>query len=194
MYLDLINAGPIPKSSHIWKIKVPLRIKILGWFVHKEVILTKDNLAKRRWEGCKRCCFCDQDENIKHLFLKCPLTKLLWRTIHVAFNVSPPSSINTLFGPWLDGVEPSIAGHIRIGVCALLWAIWNCRNDMIFNRQPLINFWQVIYRATSWIRTWPLLSHAEAKEHMAIGCNRWETVARDIYNRFGWWSNNRLGV
>jgi hypothetical protein len=88
------------------------------WFVHKEVILTKDNLAKRRWEGSKRCYFCDQDENIKHLFLTCPLGKLLWRTIHVAFNVSPPTSINTLFGTWLDGVEPSIAGHIRVGVCA----------------------------------------------------------------------------
>jgi hypothetical protein len=159
-----------------------------------QVILTKDNLAKRRWEGSKRCCFCDQDETIQYLFLKCPLAKLLWRTIHVAFNVSPPNSINTLFGTWLNGVEPITAGHIRIGVCALLWAIWNCRNDMIFNRQTLIIFLQVIYRATAWIRTWSLLSHVEAKELMAIGCNRWETVARDTYNRFGWRSNNRLGV
>lgn len=55
------------------------------WFVHNKVILTKDNLAKRRWEGSKRCCFCDQNEIIQHLFLKCPLAKLLRRMIHVAF-------------------------------------------------------------------------------------------------------------
>jgi hypothetical protein len=43
-YLDLIGSGPIPKSIHISKTKVPLR-KIM-WFVHKKVIVTKDKLAK----------------------------------------------------------------------------------------------------------------------------------------------------
>ena len=50
-YMDLINSGPVSRSLHIWKIKVPLRIKIFMWFVHKQVILTKDNLIKRRWVG-----------------------------------------------------------------------------------------------------------------------------------------------
>ena len=36
MYLYLINFGPIPRSIHIWKVKVPLRIKIFIWFVHKD--------------------------------------------------------------------------------------------------------------------------------------------------------------
>ena len=149
MYLDLINSGPLPRSIHIWKIKVPLKIKIFMWFVHKRVILTKDNLLKRRWVGSPRCCFCNNDETIQHLFIDCPLAKLLWRSIHIAFNITPPASIDMLFGTWLAGVEQVIAGRIRIGICALLWAIWNCRNDMILNRQNLINFLQVIYRATA---------------------------------------------
>lgn len=103
------------------------------WFVHKGVVLTKDNLVKRRWVGSSGCCFCDQDETIKHLFLDCPLAKLLWRTLHIAFNVNPPMSINTLFGTWRNRVDANIAKHIRIGICALLWAIWNTRNDLIFN-------------------------------------------------------------
>lgn len=192
MYTDLINTGPIPRSIHIWKIKVPLKIKVFMWFVHKGVILTKDNLAKRNWTGSKRCCFCDQEESIKHLFILCPLTKLLWRTLHVAFNIAPPLSLQHLFGDWLRGIDPKIAAHIRVGVCALLWAIWNCRNDVAFNRQTLTNFLQVIFRASTWIRTWSLLSPADRREHMAFGCNRWETVARDTYNRFGWRSTLRL--
>uniref|UniRef100_A0A453MRN1 Reverse transcriptase zinc-binding domain-containing protein n=1 Tax=Aegilops tauschii subsp. strangulata TaxID=200361 RepID=A0A453MRN1_AEGTS len=51
MYLDLIDSGPLSRSLHIWKIKVPLRIKIFMWFVHKGVILIKDNLLKRSWIG-----------------------------------------------------------------------------------------------------------------------------------------------
>uniref|UniRef100_A0A452XBH2 Reverse transcriptase zinc-binding domain-containing protein n=1 Tax=Aegilops tauschii subsp. strangulata TaxID=200361 RepID=A0A452XBH2_AEGTS len=59
MYLDLINSVPIPRSVNIWKVKVPLRIKVLMWFVHKQVILTKDNLVKRNWAGSRRCSYCD---------------------------------------------------------------------------------------------------------------------------------------
>ena len=54
MYLDLINSGPIPRSLHIWKVKVPLRIIFFMCFVHKQVILTKYNLIKRRWVGSSR--------------------------------------------------------------------------------------------------------------------------------------------
>jgi hypothetical protein len=180
IYLDLIDSSPIPKSIHILKIKVPLRIKIFMWFVHKEVILTKDNLAKHNWEGSQRCCFCDQDETIKHLFLDCPLATLLWRSIRIASNITPPNSIHTLFGTWLNGVEPNTARHIRIGVCALLWVIWNCGNDMVFNRQTRIIFLQVIYRATAWIRAWSLLTPVEARGPLVTGSTRWEMVAWDI--------------
>ena len=83
MYFDIINASVIPSSKHVWKVKVPLKIKVFMWFVHKQVILTKDNLAKRNWTGSKRCSFCDSDESIRHLFLDCPLAKILWRSIQL---------------------------------------------------------------------------------------------------------------
>ena len=34
MYLDVINASTIPRSKHVWKVKVPLKIKVFMWFVH----------------------------------------------------------------------------------------------------------------------------------------------------------------
>ena len=123
MYVDVINSSSIPSSKHVWAVKVPLKIKVFMWFVHKQVILTKDNLTKRNWTGPTRCSFCDRDETIKHLFLDCPLAKVLWRTVHIAFNITPPSSVNTLFGTWLNGIEPETARHISVGVCALLWVV-----------------------------------------------------------------------
>ena len=50
---------------------------------------------------------------------------------------------------------------------------------------------QVISRESGWIHTWSLLYHAEARELMLFGCNRWKTVARATYNLFGWRSNIR---
>ena len=49
MYVDVINSRSIPSSKHVWDVKVPLKIKVFMWFVHKEVIFTKGNLTKRNW-------------------------------------------------------------------------------------------------------------------------------------------------
>ena len=193
MYIDVINSTVIPSSKHVWKVKVLLKIKEFMWFVHKQVILTKDNLVKRNWTGSTRCSFCDRDETIKHLFFDCPLARVLWRTVQIAFNITPPNSVGTLFGTWLDGIESDTARHIRVGVCALLWAIWNCRNDLAFNRITTIHFLQVVFHATALIRMWSLLTLTEARERLVTGSVRWEMVARDIFNQFGWRSCNRIG-
>ena len=77
MYLDYMNGHTPFLRKYIWKIKVPLKIRIFMWFLHRKVILTKDNLLKRNWHGCKSCCFCDKDETIQHLFFDCPLAKII---------------------------------------------------------------------------------------------------------------------
>ena len=121
MYVDVINSSVIPSFKHVWKVKVPLKIKVFMW-LRKQVILTKNNLIKRNWTRSTRCSLCDRDENIKHLFfIAC--WRVLWRTVQIAFNITPPNSVGMLFGTWLVGIESETARHIRVGVCALLWAI-----------------------------------------------------------------------
>jgi hypothetical protein len=68
MYLDYLNGHTDYLRKYIWKIKVPLKIRIFMWFLHRKVILTKDNLIKRNWHGNTKCSFCDHDETIQHLF------------------------------------------------------------------------------------------------------------------------------
>jgi hypothetical protein len=47
MYLALINNGYVERNKYIWKLKMPLKIKIFMWYFLKGVVLTKDNLARR---------------------------------------------------------------------------------------------------------------------------------------------------
>jgi hypothetical protein len=65
------------------------------WFLHR--VLTKDNLAKRNWND-KKSVVIDQDETVQCLFIECPLAKVVWRIVHVSFNLSPPKIIMSLFG------------------------------------------------------------------------------------------------
>jgi hypothetical protein len=50
MYNALIQPEvPIDKNSNdkLWKLKLPLRIKVFGWYFWKGVILSKDNLSSK---------------------------------------------------------------------------------------------------------------------------------------------------
>jgi hypothetical protein len=51
MYLALISNGAIIRNTLIWKWKIPLKIKIFMWYLYKEVVLTKDNLARSNCNG-----------------------------------------------------------------------------------------------------------------------------------------------
>jgi hypothetical protein len=46
MYKALLySEAPIYKNKHIWKMKIPLRIKVFAWYLRRGVILIKDNLV-----------------------------------------------------------------------------------------------------------------------------------------------------
>jgi hypothetical protein len=52
-------------------------------------------------------------------------------TVQIISNINPPGNITNLFGNWMNGVHKKEKAHTRVGVCALLWAIWGMQNDFI---------------------------------------------------------------
>jgi hypothetical protein len=42
---DAMTTGSIWRNRLIWKLKLPLKIKKIRWYLNKGVTLTKDNLA-----------------------------------------------------------------------------------------------------------------------------------------------------
>jgi hypothetical protein len=45
-------------------------------------------------------------------------------------------------------------GLIWVGTTALCWAIWRCRNDVIFNKIKTNSIMQVIFKGAYWLRSW----------------------------------------
>ncbi|WVZ59399.1 LOW QUALITY PROTEIN: hypothetical protein U9M48_009545 [Paspalum notatum var. saurae] len=50
-YLALIHTDVPNINKRLWSLKAPLKIKVFLWYLRKGVVLTKDNLAKRNWQG-----------------------------------------------------------------------------------------------------------------------------------------------
>ena len=46
MYSVLSDVNFQFRSKHIWKLKIPLKVKIFLWYLCRGIILTKDNLVK----------------------------------------------------------------------------------------------------------------------------------------------------
>ena len=193
-YDDLLNGHTRYLRKYLWKLKIPLKIKIFLWFLSRKELLTKDNLTKRRWIGCKKCVFCDVDESVEHLFIKCTFARCIWRLLHFTFNIYPPSNIANMFGTWLNGIDRVTKAHIRIGVAAILWAIWNCRNDLVFNKTNFVHYLQVIYKACYWIHSWSFLLPVDQRGLMEAGCTRLLKVVRAIFSQAGWFHHRRIEV
>jgi hypothetical protein len=48
-----MNGHNIFSQKYLWKLKSPLKIKILMFFLNIKYLIRKDNLDKREWFWCK---------------------------------------------------------------------------------------------------------------------------------------------
>ena len=63
-YWGLISQNVPNVNKKLWKLKLPLKIKIFLWYIRRGIILTKNNLAKRNWLSNQQCCFCHENKTI----------------------------------------------------------------------------------------------------------------------------------
>jgi hypothetical protein len=119
LYLHLLVRQPAFRHKMIWKLKIPLKIKIFLWCLQRGIVLSKDNLAKKNRKGSQKCCGCNSNETIKHLFLDCPYARMVWRIIFYATVLTPPRSISLMFNSWLSKQSKKIRNLIWVGVAAV---------------------------------------------------------------------------
>jgi hypothetical protein len=148
MYKALITDTRVRDNMVLWKLKVPLHIKIFLWYLKQGVVLTKDNLIRRNWNGNKQCVFCSQHESIQHLFFDCHFAKFLWRAVQVTFNIDVPISIAHVCNGWATGLGNQFRNLVPVGATTLVWALWISRNDIVFDNSLNKTYMQDLYRGT----------------------------------------------
>ena len=170
-----------------------MKVKIFLWYLRKGVILTKDNLAKRNWQGSKSCCFCHKDETIKHLFFDCRFARTVWAIFHCASGLSSPNNAFHMFGSWVQGLPNILQSIVLLGAAAICWSIWLCRNDLVFEKKNVYSPLQAIFAAVRWVRTWAILQSTEAQVLAMEASQLLTQVAMYIFFRaHGWRSSLRI--
>jgi hypothetical protein len=100
------------------------------WFVHRNVVSV---IMRKQFNICS---------------FSVRLQKIVRSIVCMALNISPPLNINNIFGTWLNAVPKTEKVHIRVGTCAILWAIWHVRNDFIFNNHVFLTARPAVDTAT----------------------------------------------
>jgi hypothetical protein len=137
IYKHLCSQDFGPNFKMIWKAKIPLKIKIFMWLVSQNVILTNDNLVKRKWKGSNSCVFFNENESSQHLFFNCPTAKYVWSLIAYSLGVHcRPNSWNQ-YWIWVQRALPQAPKFHTIGLAAVCWAIWRIRNNVCFEKKEL---------------------------------------------------------
>jgi hypothetical protein len=104
MYNHLCRNVTDRSLKHLWKSKIPLKIKIWLWLIWHNAIATKDNLLKRNWNGNASC---HQNEIISHLFFECAAAKYVWITVAMAVGATDRSGSFTQFFWWFPRLVPA---------------------------------------------------------------------------------------
>ncbi|XP_058761237.1 uncharacterized protein LOC131634589 [Vicia villosa] len=144
------NAKEIAWPNHIiksldviWKTNLPAKIKIFAWRFLLNRLPLKDQLVKRGVTTLSSlvCLFCTNlPETLDHLFFHFHVTKEVWSRIYVwlgnALNFSLEEFKN--FGSIQEKVKnKNIKANLNNIWIALIWCIWNMRNNMIFDEESL---------------------------------------------------------
>lgn len=95
-FYNFLNDGGLvcPDSKFIWQNLAPLKVRILLWLVLNNCLLTSSILKKRHLYIDRKCVFCEEEEDLEHIFIKCLSLKFFWVFFLRFFNISfSPSCI-----------------------------------------------------------------------------------------------------
>ena len=75
-----------------------------------------------------------------------------------------------------------------VGMSAILWAIWKCRNDIIFRNKLINDPMKLVKLTCNWIVDWAVLQRKNPGQNLLmLGAKLIEQVASEVYRASHGW-------
>jgi len=163
----MISGGmPSRVAGHIWKCKVPLKIKFFLWQIFNNKLQCAASLVKRGWKGDIDCCLGDGRESVDHIFFGCRFAKMVWGFMKEICWNTHPHSVKDLSETWLLGKGPLPIRLILFVFAGFAWALWNNRNKMSIEHKFPKSPSDIMYIALSFMQKWSLLLKEDNRQRI----------------------------
>lgn len=122
----------------LWKLRVPMKVKIFLWLMIEDKILTQEVLTSRGCAVTPGCVLCrdPQVETRDHMLANCAYSDRVWRGLGAQLNL-PPMTGNNPIDIWWKG-RSQLQGQTKLrwdtAWAAGVWAIWKERNRRTFSQ------------------------------------------------------------
>lgn len=117
--------------KRLWALRIPPKVKHLMWRAITGCLPAKSQLHQKHVDVNVICFMCNQEpETIDHVLLYCSFANGCLRQME-GINSSVSCSS---FGDWFVSVFDRLGSELRRQAAMLCWAIWKCRNDLVWNQ------------------------------------------------------------
>lgn len=103
------------------------------WLLSHNKLMTKDNLLKRNNVKPLYCALCEEHESINHMFFDCVVAKVNLNELSEYCKVHIGCNYESVAKFWISSKKKNAV--LNSVVVATLWSLWNCRNDIVFQRK-----------------------------------------------------------
>ncbi|XP_038687586.1 uncharacterized protein LOC119986972 [Tripterygium wilfordii] len=143
-YMATVGLGGLnvdPLWPKIWRLNVPQRVTVFIWQLTHQRIMCNSERFKRRFTGDPSCKLCSGvDEDVNHIFRRCPRAKQFWQAILPDQELSFQADLG--FNDWLHynicGRDArNLSSNWAAMFAVILWCLWKWRNEYVFNDKVL---------------------------------------------------------
>lgn len=130
---DMLDAHPIFRE--LWKTSCTPRVKFFIWLIMVDRLNTKSMLKRRNLhiQDDEICVMCDtgEEEDIEHLFFRCPFAIQCWSSINFHWDFSLDLQDRFIAARQVHGLS-----FFTEAAMLATWEIWKMRNEKVFDRHP----------------------------------------------------------
>lgn len=99
-----------------------------------------------------------------------------------------PVNLDECFSSWIKTFPKHGRKLDLVGISAMFWTLWECRNDMCFNRRLICDPMTLMKMMCAWIFDWSVLQMKEPDiKLLTLGGRLVERVASEIYTPLQGW-------
>jgi len=156
LYRFMKHSGNVDlRMTELWKVNLPLKIKIFLWMLWHDRVLTSEQLKIRKGKGSEKCKYCGKIETRNHLFFNCNIAQILWVWVRISMRwTERPISIQDYEDKMRVGL-----GHKDIFIAFFLlagvsWSLWKTRNDWVFNNHLIKTPKAIAYKVLGFLSQW----------------------------------------
>jgi hypothetical protein len=116
------------------------------------VILTKDNMARRKWQGLRIVIFVVTLRQMTICFFSAPLPKsygVWWSYAFISH-----LGLYAQFWQWILRALQGGEDAYMLGLSAICWAIWKARNNICFDKKIIRRSCNLIFLACASMNYW----------------------------------------